>query len=63
MWHGGEAWAWCHAWLSGVSYRIHCSGATEHAFGALMRMAFAMVGAMRSTVAGVDTCSAFIPAP
>ena len=39
------------------------NGSDEQAFGALIRMVFAMVGAMRSIVTGVFTRSAFIPAP
>ena len=42
---------------------FYCNGATEQALGARIRMAFATVGAMRSTVAGVFMCSAFIPVP
>jgi len=39
------------------------NGSDEQALGALMRMVFAMVGAMRSMVTGVFTRSAFVPAP
>ena len=39
------------------------SGSDEQALGALIRMVFAMVGAMRSIVTGVFTRSAFMPAP
>ena len=39
------------------------NGSDEQALGALIRMVFAMVGAMRSMVTGVFTRSAFMPAP
>jgi hypothetical protein len=39
------------------------NGSEEQAFGALIRMVFAMVGAMRSMVTGVFIRSAFVPAP
>ncbi len=43
--------------------KYYCRGAEEQAFGARIRMALAIVGAMRSTVAGVVIRSAFTPAP
>ena len=39
------------------------NGSAEHAFGALILMNFATVGAMRSTVIGKAILSALVPAP
>ena len=46
-----------------VECQSYCSGADEQAFGALIRMAFATVGAILSIVAGVVMRDAFMPAP
>ena len=43
--------------------KYYCRGAEEQAFGARIRIALAIVGAMRSTVVGVVKQTALTPAP
>lgn len=49
--------------MSEPSPNCQNKGSDEQALGALIRMVFAIVGAMRSMVTGVFTRSAFVPAP